>query len=86
MCQVTHLHPFRFSIEFEKTDKYPARAVDVRVAFSCHTFTRERRADDGDAKPYHTGERKPRMFCEERYPLSVHLPEPAVQLPSTSLS
>jgi hypothetical protein len=70
---LTHLHPFSFSHTLPLTDKYPAVTVEVRVAFSCHVFTRDQTADDGGMKPYIVRERETRMFCEKRYNLSKGL-------------
>lgn len=79
---LTHLHPFRFSIELPATAVYTARAVEIRVGFSCHTFTRAPSGGDGDLQPYLAGENEVRMFCHERYPLSKSLPDIIRSLPT----
>lgn len=79
---LTHLHPFRFSMELPASNVYAARAIEIRVAFSCHTFTRVPRGDDGDLQPYLAREGEVRMFCHERYPLSKSLPDIIRSLPT----
>ena len=79
---LTHLHPFRFSMELRATEIYAARAVEIRVGFSCHTFTRGPIGGDGDLQPYLAREGEVRMFCHERYPLSKSLPDIIRNLPT----
>jgi hypothetical protein len=55
------------------TDKYPAVTVEVRVAYSCHVFTRDQTAEDGGTKPYIDRDHETRVFCEKRYNLSKGL-------------
>ena len=66
---IAHLHPFSFTLELPATDELPAKAVEIRVGFSNHTFTRNRKTEDGEARFY-----ADRTFCHERYPLSHSLP------------
>lgn len=79
---LTHLRPFEFPIVLPQSDTYATRTVEIRVGFSCHTFTREPRDNDGDLPPYLTTENETRMFCHERYPLSKSLPEIIKSLPT----
>jgi hypothetical protein len=52
---LTHLHPFAFSMELPATEVYTARVVEIRVGFSCHTFTRDPSGGDGDLRAYLAG-------------------------------
>lgn len=79
---IDHLDPFRFTLEMAATEKYPAKSVDVRVGFSCHTFTREPTADDGGLPLYHV--REGRVFCPVRHGLSLLLPDIVRSLPARS--
>jgi hypothetical protein len=74
-CSLTHLHPFSFAHSLPASDKYKAVTVEVRVAFSCHVFTRDQTADDGGTKPYIVREHETRVFCEKRHALSKGLPD-----------
>jgi hypothetical protein len=74
-CSLTHLHPFSFAHSLPASDKYQAVTVEVRVAFSCHVFTKDQTADDGGTKPYIERSHETRMFCEKRYALSKILPD-----------
>jgi hypothetical protein len=77
---LAHLHPFRFSIELPKSQHYPARAVEIRVGFSCHTFTRTIEPSDAAEHLYATP-RETRTFCPERYQLSHLLQDIVRELP-----
>jgi hypothetical protein len=77
-----HVHPFRFGIELLATDKYPAKTVEIRVGFSCHTFTRELDGGDTGVQPYLTRGSEMRMFCPDRYALSKLLPDIVRTLPT----
>lgn len=79
---LTHLHPFRFSMELPATEVYAARAIEIHVGFSCHAFTRDPRGSDGNLQPYLARETEVRMFCHERYPLSKSLPDIIRSLPT----
>lgn len=79
---LVHLYPFRFSIELLASEKYAARAVEIRVGFSCHTFTRKPRGEDGDVQPYFQKGEEVRLFCHERYLLSKSLADIVKSLPN----
>ena len=69
LFSITHLHPFSFTLDLPAGGNHPARAVEIRVGFSNHTFTRSWAAGDVDAQRYAN-----RIFCHTRYPLSFSLP------------
>ena len=71
---ISHLHPFRYSLKLPETSTYPAREVDVRVGFSSHTFTRSCEHDEEPHAAY-SRENDPRMFCHARYALSKRVPD-----------
>jgi hypothetical protein len=79
---VDHLHPFRFRIELLASAQHVARTVEIRVGFSCHTFTREPTAADAGVVLYH--QREGRVFCPERHGLSTSLPGVVRGLPGRS--
>jgi len=66
-----HLDPVRFQVPSEKL----RRAVTVRCRFSNHVFTRafDPQSDPAGALAIMDGIRR-RMFCPDRYRLSLHLP------------
>jgi hypothetical protein len=82
MHALGHVHPFKFSTVLEATDKHPARTVEIRVGFSCHTFTREPAEGDAGVQPYLVRGSEIRMFCTDRYPLSKLLPDIVRSLPA----
>lgn len=82
LCSLAHLHPFRFTMELPASAAYAARVVEIRVGFSCHTFTREPRGTDIGIQPYLSRGNEVRMFCHERYPLSKSLPDVVKSLPT----
>jgi hypothetical protein len=79
---LAHLHPFRFITALPQSDKYLPRTVEIRVGFSCHTFTRERASGDSGATPYLARDTEIRMFCPDRHALSKLLPDIVRSLPS----
>jgi hypothetical protein len=74
---LTHLHPFAFSLELVASDHHDAKVIEIRVGFSNHTFTRGRKPDDGSIQFY--GDR---TLCHQRYPLSHSLPTIVMNLGS----
>ena len=38
--ELSHLHPFRYPLLLPERPNQAAREVEIRVAFSAHTFTR----------------------------------------------
>jgi hypothetical protein len=66
-----HLDPVRFQVPSQKL----RRAVTVRCRFSNHVFTRafDLETDMADAPVVMDGIRR-RVFCPDRYQLSLHLP------------
>jgi hypothetical protein len=76
-----HVHPFKFITALEATDKYAAKTVEIRVGFSCHTFTREPASGDAGVPPYLAKDSEVRMFCPDRYALSKLLPDIVRSLP-----
>lgn len=69
---LAHLHPDRMSLELEAQKGNPARTVQLEIAFSLHTFTRTKQATDGAGDLYRDN-REVRVFCRERYQLSLDL-------------
>lgn len=67
-----HLDPVRFKVPSEKL----RRLVTVRCRFSSHVFTRafDSELDPANAPVIMDGRRR-RVFCPDRYRLSLHLPE-----------
>ncbi len=78
---VDHLHPFRFTLQMEATGQHPARIVDIRVGFSCHTFTRDATAEDAEVVPYLVRGYETRVLCPVRHGLSLSLPDIVRSLP-----
>lgn len=71
---LNHLHPFRFTLDMEATKISPARSVQVHVGFGLHTFTRNPKSGDLPHS-FYSDDREKRVFDEERYELSLRLPE-----------
>lgn len=66
-----HLDPVRFQVPSEKL----RRAVTVRCRFSNHVFTRALDPEaDAVGTPIIMDGVRPRVFCPDRYRLSLHLP------------
>ncbi len=72
-----HLDPVRFQVPSEKL----RRAVTIRCRFSNHVFTRtfDPRVDPAGTTIVMDGIRQ-RVFCPDRYRMSVHLPGAIVGL------
>jgi len=72
-----HLNPVRFQVHSEKLH----RAVTIRCRFSNHVFTRtfDPQVDPAGTPIIMDGIRE-RVFCPDRYRLSVHLPGAIVGL------
>lgn len=72
-----HLDPVRFQVPSEKL----RRAITVRCRFSNHVFTRtfDPQSDPANAPAIMDGVRR-RVFCPERYGLSLHLPTAIIGL------
>lgn len=72
-----HLDPIRFQVPSEKLK----RDLKVRCRFSNHTFTRsfDNEPDIATSLIIMDGPRQ-RVFCPERYQLSLHLPEVITRL------
>ena len=71
---LAHLHPHRFTLKFSARSDYPARDVEIRVVYSSHPFTRKCADGERPHVPY-SKPHDPRVFCPERYQLSLHLPK-----------
>lgn len=67
-----------------ETKLHSARTVEVRVGFSCHTFTRNATKGDAGLVAYYEQSHERRMFCPLRYALSLSLPDTIRGLPSRS--
>jgi hypothetical protein len=72
---LAHVRPFKFITTLPATEKYLACTVEIRVGFSCHTFTRVPASGDCGVKPYLVRNGETRMFCPHRHVLSKELPD-----------
>ena len=73
--ELSHLHPFRYPLLLPERPNQGAREVEIRVAFSAHTFTRGCSIAESPDYHYSTGPRDLRRFCPSRYELSKILPD-----------
>ncbi len=71
---LSHVHPFRYSLTLAAMPNHPAREVEVRVGFSAHTFTVGCQPPEV-AHPHYSRPQDPRKFCPVRYELSRQLPD-----------
>lgn len=71
---LTHLHPHRFTLEFQARNDYPARNVEIRIGYSSHPFTREC-AEGETPHNLYSKTHDLRTFAPERYQWSLQLPE-----------
>ena len=78
--ELSHLHPFRYPLLLPERPNQPAREVEIRVAFSAHTFTAGCSISEVPDHHYSTGPRDLRKFCPTRYQLSKKLPDVARSL------
>lgn len=78
---LAHLHPKRFILSFAERADYAARDVEIRVAYSSHSFTigcpEGAQAHLPYSKPH-----EPRVFCPIRYGLALQLPALIEDLPA----
>ena len=68
--ELSHLHPFRYPLLLPERPNNAAREVEIRVAFSAHTFTSGCLISEAPDYPYSTGPRDLRKFCPTRYEFS----------------
>lgn len=74
LYSLAHLHPHRLALKFAARADYPARDIDIRIGYSSHPFTT--RCPDGELPHAAYSKRHdPRVFCCERYKLSLQLPK-----------
>src|SRR3984957_7532506 len=78
--ELSHLHPFRYPLLLPERPNQAAREVEIRVAFSAHTFTEGCSIGEVPDGHYSTGPRDLRKFCPARYQLSKKLPDVARSL------
>lgn len=69
---LSHLHPFRFTLELPADGQYSARTVTVHVGFGLHVFTCDFARASERAEEYCDG-RERRAFDEVRYHASFQL-------------
>jgi hypothetical protein len=69
------LHPFRYPLLLPEKLNRESREVEIRVAFSAHTFTRGCSIAEDPDYHYSTAPRDLRKFCPNRYELSKILPD-----------
>lgn len=78
--ELSHLHPFRYALLLPERPNLTAREVEIRVAFSAHTFTTGCLISETPDFHYSTGPRDLRKFCPTRYEFSKMLPDVARSL------
>ena len=69
---LSHLHPFRFELEFTAHGRYAARTVAIRVGFGLHVFTCDL-AHAGPNSEHYGDSRETRAFDQQRYDASLQL-------------
>jgi|GEM_PF-1696709 len=69
---LSHVHPFRYTLTLAAMPNHAAREVEVRIGFSSHTFTVGCEPPDV-AHLHYSRPNDPRKFCPERYELSKRL-------------
>jgi len=60
--ELSHLHPFRYPLLLPERPNQAAREVEIRVAFSAHTFTRGCSIAERPDYHYSTGPRDPEVL------------------------
>ena len=70
---LSHLHPFTIKLEQAAKKDNPKRIYTFDVEFSLHCFTKSALADYESTLLYKDN-RESRVFCFERYTLSLQLP------------
>jgi hypothetical protein len=78
--ELSHLHPFRYPLLLPEKLSRESREVEIRVAFSAHTFTRGCSIAEDPDYHYSTAPRDLRKFCPNRYELSKMLPDVVLSL------
>lgn len=73
--ELSHLHPFRYALLLPERPNHAAREVEIRVAFSAHTFTSSCLTGECPDYRYGTGPKDLRKFCPTRYEFSKVLPD-----------
>jgi hypothetical protein len=73
--ELSHLHPFRYPLLLPERPNHAAREVEIRVAFSAHTFTSSCLMGECPDYQYSTGPKDLRKFCPTRYEFSKVLPD-----------
>jgi hypothetical protein len=71
---LAHLHPHRLTLRFAARSDYLARDVEIRVGYSSHPFTKKC-ADGETPQAAYSKSYDQRIFCLERYRLSLQLPK-----------
>jgi hypothetical protein len=74
---LSHLDDFTFDLVVPSKDGKPEQRYEIGVVFSMHCFTTTEYAEDGTwpREREYRDSREARLFDEERYELSKHLPE-----------
>ncbi len=74
---LSHLDDFKFDLIVPSKDGKPEQRYEFGVVFSMHCFTTTEYAEDGTwpHEREYRDSREVRLFDEERYELSKHLPE-----------
>ena len=74
LFDLTHLHPFTFSLHLDALSEMPAITFEIDVTFGLHCFTEELK-EEHSATYHYADMREIRAFNMERYELSRKLPE-----------
>lgn len=70
---LAHLHPKRRELNFPERAGDPARVIEIQIGYSSHAFTRQCQHGEEWHQAY-SRQRDPRVFCPQRYQLSLQLP------------
>jgi hypothetical protein len=71
---LTHLDPKRFTVTLPAKPGYEAVQIEIRVGYMSHAFSKGC-LDNCQPHAEYSGEGDPRVFCPERYALSLRLPD-----------
>lgn len=72
---LTHIHPFEWSLTVPAANKRPERTYQLNVTFGLHTFTHGEQPDEDTEGLLYRDSRETRVFDFIRYELSKQLPE-----------
>jgi hypothetical protein len=70
---MVHLHPHRFTLHMAERPGWGACDIEIRVGYASHAFTKSCPPDIAP-HPHYSKQGDRRVFCPERYALSLQLP------------